>query len=304
MNRTLFPNFDLNFFIKHVLHIRPHQLGAVMQKDLPDWNAVNALLESGLLDYPRIRISSADMEYARGYCGFIRYNSNPRGGRFATIMPDFLYRALDDGCTIIIDGCQDYFPSVLSLTAEIEHILKCQSWANLYISTQSATSFGCHFDDHDIISVQLSGKKRWHIYKPTYISPNRGDKSFYLDPPTGSPDHLENLPTGSSLYLPSGYWHNVETVSPHSMHITFGLDFPRKLDIVHAIANQLGLNDIFRGAVNFDPDSPDFYIFRENIINAIREINLEECMKNAIEIHKKRRPTFNLPNYQINTKDQ
>ncbi|QTO43082.1 JmjC domain-containing protein [Burkholderia latens] len=302
MTNSLFSNFDLEFFTKHVLHMHPHLLGPVMRQNLPNWSTVNALLESGLLDYPRIRISSADTEYPRGYCGFLRYSSNPRGGRFATIMPDLLYRALDDGCTIIIDGCQDYFPPVLALTTEIEHILKCQSWANLYISAQSGTSFGCHFDDHDIISVQLSGEKRWHIYNPTYISPNRGDKSFYLDPPTGSPDLLENLRTGSSLYLPSGYWHNVQTISAHSLHITFGLDFPRKLDIIHAIANQLGLSEIFRGTINFDSDSADFYIFRENIINAIREIDIEECMKNVITIHKKRRPAFTLPNYQISTK--
>ncbi|MCA8090567.1 cupin domain-containing protein [Burkholderia anthina] len=299
MNNTLFRNFDLEFFTKQVLHIQPYRLDTVALQKLPNWDNVNALLESGLLDYPRIRISSVDAKYSRGYCGFLRYSSNPRGARSATIIPDLLYRALDDGCTIIIDGCQDYFPSVLALTNEIEHSLRCQSWANIYISAQSGTSFGCHFDDHDIISVQLSGTKNWHIYKPTYISPNRGDKSFYLNPPTSAPDLLENLSPGSSLYLPSGYWHDVQTISAYSLHMTLGLDFPRKLDIVRAITSKLGLIENFRGDINFSPNSPELYSFRENLIAAIRDLDFRECMKDAIEVHRKRRPTFNLPDHQI-----
>ncbi|MET3623282.1 JmjC domain-containing protein [Burkholderia ambifaria] len=298
MNNTLFQNFDLEFFIEKVLHTQPRPLGAVAHQNLPNWDNVNALLESGLLDYPRIRISSTDAEYSRGYSGFLRYSSNPRGGRFATIIPDLLYRALDDGCTIIIDGCQDYFPSVLALTNEIENHFKCQSWANIYISAKCGTGFGCHFDDHDIISVQLSGTKRWNIYKPTYISPNRGDKSFYLNPPTSAPDLVENLSPGSSLYLPSGYWHDVQTISTYSLHITLGLDFPSKLDVARAMINKLGLNEIFRGHINFSINSPELYSFRENLINAIRELDFGECMKNAIALHQKRRPTINLPDHR------
>jgi len=303
VNSTLFRNIDLEFFTQKVLHAQPYPLGNIEHQNLPTWDDVNALLEGGLLDYPKIRISSTDFKYSRGYCGFLRYSSNPRGGRFATIIPDLLYRALDDGCTIIIDGCQDYFPTVLSLTNEIEHQFQCQSWANLYISAESATSFGCHFDDHDIISVQLFGTKRWNIYKPTYASPNRGDKSFYLNPPVSAPDLVENLSQGSSLYLPSGYWHDVHTISPHSLHMTLGLDFPRKLDIVHAITNKLGLSEIFRGHINFSINSPDLYFFRENLINAIRDLDFGECVENAIDLHLKRHPRINFPNHKIR-KDQ
>ncbi|WP_323121655.1 JmjC domain-containing protein [Burkholderia alba] len=298
MNNTLLENVDFEFFTKQVLHIQLYSLGKVTYQRLPDWVDVNRLLESGLLDYPKIRISSTSMEYARGYCGFLRYSSNPRGGKFATIIPDLLYRALDDGCTVIIDGCQDYFPSILALTDEIERSLECQAWANLYISTRSATSFGCHFDDHDIISVQLSGVKTWRIYQPTYVSPNRGDKSFYLTPPAGVPDRFENLSTGSGLYLPSGYWHDVETMSAFALHVTFGLDFPRKLDIVRTMANQLGMNEMFRGIVDFAPESPEFYVFRENLIAAIRGLDFEACMKAPLDLHRKKRPAFDLPNHQ------
>ncbi|MCO8610281.1 hypothetical protein KGP95_11085 [Burkholderia multivorans] len=298
MNKNFFRETDFESFVSHALHIRPYRLGTVAHHGLPNWNNLNALLGSGLLDYPRIRIISTNEKYSDGYSGFIRYSSNPRGGRLATIMPDVLERALDDGCTIIIDGCQDYFPSVLTLTNEIECSLNCQAWANLYISGQSGTSFGCHFDDHDIISVQLFGEKRWHIYNPTYLSPNRGDKSFYLDPPTGAPDVIEHLPTGSSLYVPSGYWHNVQTISPYSLHVTIGLDFLRNMDIARAMINRLGLDERFRGVANFLPYSPKSYVLREDLVNAIREIDFDACIETAIKIHKQRRPAFNFPHHK------
>jgi hypothetical protein len=295
MNDWFFKSMDFESFVRKALHVRPYPLGKIPRDCLPGWQDVNALLASGLLDYPRIRISSTHTDYARGYCGFLRYGLNPRGGRFATIIPDLLYRALADGCTIIIDGCQDYFPSILALTHEIGRALTCQTWANLYISAQSGTSFGCHFDDHDIISVQLSGTKEWRIFKPTYASPNRGDKSFYLNPPDGAPDQVECLSEGASMYLPSGYWHDVATLSAHSLHVTFGLDFPRKLDVVRAMTNQLGLDVMFRGIVDFPLHSPESYLFREHLLRALRELDFDACMRNALRLHGQERPGFDLP---------
>jgi hypothetical protein len=298
MNDRFFHNPDLEVLIRQALHCNPCLLGKTTCENLPDWQDVNALLGSGLLDYPRIRISGTHADYARGYCGFLRYGLNPRGGKFATIIPDLLYQTLADGCTVIIDGCQDYFPAVLTLTNEIGRVLNCQSWANLYISAHSSTSFGCHFDDHDIISVQLSGAKEWRIFKPTYVSPNRGDKSFYLNPPTGTPDQIEHLSEGESLYLPSGYWHDVTTVSPYSLHITFGLDFPRKLDIVRAMANQLGLDAMFRGVVDFPLHSQESDRFREQLLRAFRALDFDTCMRTALELHGRGRPGFDLPKHR------
>lgn len=46
--------------------------------------------------------------------------------------------------------------------------------------------FGLHFDDHDVVVVQLEGVKRWKIHEPTRIAPLRIDVEA-PEPPQGEP---------------------------------------------------------------------------------------------------------------------
>lgn len=293
MNSNLFRRIRAD--IGQALHRNHLLLPNIANEEIVGWGDINSLLESGLLDFPRVRVSSAKNPYTKGYMGFLKYSSDPRGGRYATISPELFYRALNDGCTVVIDGCQSYFPKVFELTKILKEELGCRAWANLYISLKSATSFGCHFDDHDVISVQLYGKKIWNIHNPTYPNPNRGDKSFYLSPPTSPPIASEHLLEGHALYLPCGYWHDVETLSEHSLHITFGLDFPRKLDIIRSTLNHLAKQEFFREPIDESTTTSDIYIFRETLLNAIRNIEFEEVSKLTIRQHQRQSRKFHLP---------
>ncbi|SDI00454.1 Cupin superfamily protein [Pseudomonas flavescens] len=283
----------LDEFIVDALHSQPYKFNHIEVDQLVTWENTNTLLSSGVLDYPRIRIACAENEYSKSYSGFLRYAYSDRGEKLAKIIPGVLYKNLALGGTIIIDRCEAFFPTVNTLVKEISEMLGCRSWANLYISAKGSSGFSCHFDDHDILAIQIYGTKQWTIHEPTYQSPNRGDKSFHLPPPRGKPLKIEILPSGGGIYLPSGYWHNVETLSDLSLHVTIGMDFTRRLDVMRLIANELAANSFFRGRL----EAHDGNELKQRLIEAIENLDAKLLTSKIFEQANIGEHELKLPNY-------
>ncbi|WSC07830.1 cupin domain-containing protein [Streptomyces scopuliridis] len=54
---------------------------------------------------------------------------------------------------------------------ELEHWLRTGVQTNLYASLTAREGFGVHWDDHDVIVIQIDGAKRWKLYGPTRTAP-------------------------------------------------------------------------------------------------------------------------------------
>ncbi len=278
--------------IRNALHAHPHSFDAI-KEPIIRWSDINSLLSSGLLDYPRIRIISAGNEYSKAYSGFLRYSCSDRGERLSKIIPGALYKTMRMGGTIIIDRCEAFFPQARSLVSQISAELGCHAWANLYISPKGSSGFGCHFDDHDVLAIQLYGDKSWTIYDPTYQSPIRGAKSFHFPPPKGTPLRTEILTSGKGIYLPSGYWHNVETISNSSLHITIGMDFPRRSDILQLIYDELAGDSFFREPLTQEEDCE----FKDKIVEATKKIDIKTLIKKKRDSTTTDTQSFNFPDW-------
>jgi hypothetical protein len=282
-------------FLTDGLHIRPYVFDSIRVEEIATWDEVNSLLSSGLIDYPRIRVAAAGNEYSLSYNGFLRYSFSERGERRPRLVPGALRKTMRDGCAIIIDHCEAFFPGIRALTGEISATLGCRAWANLYVSPKGPSGFGCHFDGHDIFAIQIHGSKRWSIHAPTYQSPNRGDKSFHLPSPKGKPLKERVLSAGDGLYLPFGYWHDVEAVSDVSLHVTIGLDFNRKLDVLMLISEELAKDRFFRDKINYSMIEVEAYELRERLVEAIRDLDMEKLLGRLREERLEKGPKFNFP---------
>jgi hypothetical protein len=77
-----------------------------------------------------------------------------------------------------------------------------------------------HYDDHDLIVVQLRGTKRWYIStKPTLLpNPWRG---LSEETPDLGPHETVDVSPGDVLYLPRGTYHSVDS-STESLHLAIG----------------------------------------------------------------------------------
>src|SRR5690606_31429887 len=197
-------NQDLEFFREEVVGKRTWKWisGSSSESVETTWSHLNSLLSSDLLDFPRIRLCNEKNSMTRGFRGFMQYGISDTGDVIPSLKRGVLVNLLSEGGTLIIDRCNQFFPDISALARSFADFFGCVVSANLYASFSATSGFGLHFDDHDVIALQLEGEKKWSIYKPTHVDPLPHEKSFYFQKPTGAPDEVVTLRKGELLYIP------------------------------------------------------------------------------------------------------
>lgn len=135
------------------------------------------------------------------------------------------------------------------------------------------------------------------MHAPTYQSPSRGDKSFHLPAPNSEPVTEFVLSAGDGLYLPFGYWHNVETVSDISMHVTIGLDFARRLDILMLISDELTSDSFFREKIDYSMIEAEALDLKERLVESIRRLDMEVFLARLRAQHLDGGACFDFPTF-------
>ena len=127
------------------------------------------------------------------------------------------------GATIALTSLDRSWKPLSDLCMRLEEQLDHGVKTNIYITAGQTAGFPPHYDTHDILVLQIAGKKLWRIYEPTIKLP---DVSQACDPKRFSPGpqltEIELQP-GDLLYLPRGYGHAAVTPRSHSAHVTVGI---------------------------------------------------------------------------------
>lgn len=163
-------------------------------------------------------------------------------------------------------GLTVYFPDVTPCVAGLEALLR-QLETELGIRAGSARcgafasppgdGLACHYDAEDVISIQLAGRKRFHLAPvaelPTPYGMQYGPGSTPYDdlyPQVAGPfpdwrhahfEHIDMAP-GSVLFMPRGTWHRSEALS-ESLAISIILRPPTLLDSTLEQLRQMLLQD-------------------------------------------------------------
>ncbi|EFI7082995.1 cupin [Escherichia coli] len=270
IKKEIIENFKKYNFQKY-----PFVFTDVNYKNLINWNDLNKLLEKDILHYPRVRMANDNFPEIRGYKGFIRYTYSQTGDRTPHINRHQLYKCLRDGATLIVDRCQSFFESVDESRLWLSKELECTCSANLYAAFTATPSFGLHFDNHDVIAVQIEGIKKWKVYNPTYSYPLEDERSFDYLPPNTSPDYEFDITPGQAIYLPAGYWHNVTTQSKHSLHLSFTVIRPRRLELFKTLFDELKNNPYMREPIEHGDSLSDKEKIKTIITNAINSFDIQ-----------------------------
>ena len=100
-----------------------------------------------------------------------------------------------------------------------------------------------HYDDHDLLVVQLRGTKRWYVSsQPSEL--NNTWKSIGEKAPALGPHHTFDVRPGDLVYLPRGTYHSVDS-DQGSLHVSIGFT---PLTVREAIIAALDhLSDLDRG---------------------------------------------------------
>ncbi|MFD8112229.1 cupin domain-containing protein [Streptomyces microflavus] len=201
------------------------------------WNDLNALLTHHRLEPPRLRLS-IDGETLPQHSYTVPVTTR-RNTVWHQLRPAELHRHLADGATLVLDAVDELHPGVGEFARQLERHLRTGVQVNAYASWTSEEGFGVHWDDHDVLVLQVDGAKRWRIYGPTRQAPLYRDTDV-PEPPPSEPLVELVLHAGDMLYLPRGWWHAVAaSEGEHSLHLTCGMQTTTGADLLQWLSEDL-----------------------------------------------------------------
>jgi lysine-specific demethylase/histidyl-hydroxylase NO66 len=152
-------------------------------------------------------------------------------------------RDFADGYTIVLESIHRYVRAIASLLHAIEVELNFATQVNAYFTPPESQGFVPHYDEHDVLIMQLRGSKIWHLYDGIDVAP----RAALRHEPVAA-DALPSptdvcLEVGDVLYLPGGRVHAAEATSEVSVHLTVGVLAPTLLVLVTRALNSLSGSD-------------------------------------------------------------
>ncbi len=214
---------------------------------LMNWDDLNAILTHHRFEPPRFRLA-ANGEQVPAHT-YSRPITTRRSTVWHQLQPSELHKRLAEGATLVLDAVDELHPGIGALASRLERRLRTGVQVNLYASWTGIEGFGVHWDDHDVVVVQLDGAKRWRIYGPTRTVPMHRDVES-PEPPPEEPVADLVLTAGDVLYLPRGWWHAVAASDgEHSLHVTCGLQSTTGADLITWLSEMLRAHEAVRADV-------------------------------------------------------
>jgi hypothetical protein len=158
-------------------------------------------------------------------------------------LPRLLLR-FDKGASLVVSQFQETHPPLARFCRGLENLFLHGAQANIYLTPPAAQGFRTHFDTHDVLVLQVEGRKRWRLWdgerlpRPTRRTPWPGGMEAQGEP------HSLTLQPGEALYIPRGVMHDAATQpGEHSLHITVGLLDPSWAQALRALVDDVELTE-------------------------------------------------------------
>jgi hypothetical protein len=215
--------------------------GLLTDRDLED------VISTSDIRYPAIRLAKQGSYYPPQ-----AYTTDITIGRLTfNGVPDVNRISLEyaKGATVTLPYLHRTWVPLNSLCIRLEEALEYSVHANAYITPGEAAGFTPHYDTHEVLVLQIAGKKRWLIDEPPLKLPHNS-QSFKAANYTPGPRRMEiELQAGDALYLPRGYVHSTTTSECHSAHITIGINVLTWADLVLEFVPSCLDNEEYRRAL-------------------------------------------------------
>jgi hypothetical protein len=202
------------------------------------WSSINSLIETNAHPPDRFQLIRANNTIAP----MIYRKRGPSGPLRAGIVRNLLYQ----GSTILMSGVDEVVPAIGRLTAAIERELSCRAWTNAYLTFGAGSALKAHFDVHDVVILQVHGRKRWRSYGVSHLHPVKNDQFNPAEYEAADIVWDDILEPGDVLYLPRGEVHVAVLEGDNSVHLTIGLMPCRGLDFAKTMIEQATEDILFR----------------------------------------------------------
>jgi hypothetical protein len=192
------------------------------------------------------------------------------------------------------------------LTEEVSHRVS----VNLYVTPPHSQGLDRHQDGHDVLILQMEGRKRWRVWPSEAPVPldalpaltfetSKRIRNDYRGTPFGGrgvPDreiegktewNLE-LGPGEMIYVPRGWAHEVWTEDSHSAHLTFGFHLASWVDLLMTVVAQASRRHgeireaLPVGFARVGPDPEAVRARTRALLALLEDIDGEEAMEEVI----------------------
>ncbi|XP_033635963.1 ribosomal oxygenase 2-like isoform X2 [Asterias rubens] len=129
--------------------------------------------------------------------------------------------------------------------------------ANIYMTPGGSQGLAPHYDDVEVLILQLEGRKHWRLYAPPQELPRDYSRDLDQDD-IGLPTHDFILETGDFMYFPRGTVHQADTPDdcPYSTHVTISTYQRSSFGDVLMLAIPNVLNSAINNSLDFRKGVP------------------------------------------------
>jgi hypothetical protein len=171
-----------------------------------------------------------------------------RGQSLSMARMDRLGKLIRSGCTIVLDSFDTFDPTMEVTCRALQWWSRELVQVNTYLTTNDAAGFDLHWDDHDVMIVQLGGEKLWEVRGASRAVPMYRDAEPNSEP---SNDIVWSgtMRPGDVMHIPRGYWHQATRTDKgdgYSLHITFGFVKRTGVDWLTWVADRAREHELFR----------------------------------------------------------
>lgn len=205
-------------FFESVFEVRAlHAPGSAPDRfsSLISLEVIDALLAEGLFREGDLSMARAEPRLADGV--WLRDDGLVDRGEVA--------RLYQQGATLILPQLQARHRPLADVCRQLEADFSCPVQTNIYLTPPNAQGFQTHYDNHDVLVLQVEGRKRWRLYDAPVGVPYRGERFTPGRFAQTDPREELVLEPGDVLYVPRGLMHDAvnEGDDQASLHITTGL---------------------------------------------------------------------------------
>lgn len=216
------------------------------------WERLDEIVCRYEFDYPRLHLLKDHQMVPPE--NFLRYGPHRRDRKFvkAELRVAALKEQLRQGASLIVDSVEEVSGRpLLDLTADLERVFREPVRVNAYAGFQTTSALNVHWDDHDVLILQVAGRKHWSIYEPTrpYPLPLDQDIEAETEPRpelTEKPLWEGLLEEGDFIYIPRGWWHLVVPIGEPSFHLSVGVFNRTGIDLLDWLTGQMRASQAFR----------------------------------------------------------
>ncbi|MFE9608068.1 JmjC domain-containing protein [Streptomyces sp. NPDC006012] len=261
------------------------------------WDDLNDIIAAHRLEPPRMRLSRAGE--AVPVTSYATLRTNRRGVSWYQAEPAEFHARLAEGASLVIDAIDQIHAPIRESAVELERFFRTPVQVNAYASWTAEEGFGTHWDDHEVVVLQVDGAKRWRVYGPTRQAPAWRDVEE-PEAPTGKPLADIVLTPGDVLYLPRGWWHAVSAdQGTPSLHLTFGLATQSGAEFLGWVCDELRVSMAVRQDVprHSSPGEKDAYLegLRKELLALLDEPGVLDRWARSIDATHSGRPRLSLP---------